>query len=92
MTWQEFIAEVARSTGTTKKRTREVLDAAFSRIGGDVKGGRRLVVPGFGIFYRRKRKARRTMVPHKDEWMRLPKLYSIGLRASKHQRWPAGTL
>lgn len=50
MTYLELVALVAERAGTEEAQARQALDAAFEAIVGEVAGGGKVVVGGFGTF------------------------------------------
>ena len=60
----------------------ERIRLALGLIADAVLSGRRVAIPGFGIFTLRKRKAKRVLAPN-GVWMRTPPVKTIGFRPSK---------
>lgn len=95
MTWQQLV-EGAASVGILPKypkpgRARTIptkvahrmLRSAFNVIAEEVLHGRRVAIPGFGVFTKRTRKARRIRNPQTRELMELGESTTIGFRCSK---------
>lgn len=89
MTWEELILAHQRRSGLTRAASLELLRDVFADIRAAVMAGGRVVVPGFGVFVLRRRRARRVRNPATGRLMRLPALETLGLHASKHSRWRA---
>ncbi len=68
--------------GITKKQAGEIVDAVFAYIGGCLKGGDRVQVPGFGTFSISERAAREGRNPATGK--------KIKISASKNVRFKAG--
>jgi len=66
-----------------KKTAEAMLRATFNVIAEKALHGERVVIPGFGVFYKRTRKSRRIRNPQTLELMQLPRTVSIGFRTSK---------
>ena len=88
MKWVELVKLVVKQTpGRPRpKRARAIIKLLFSIIAEEATHGRRVVVPGFGVFHRRSRKARRLLHPITKEPIRAPASLSIGFRCSKTLR------
>lgn len=86
MTWEELILAHQRRSGLTRAASLEQLRDVFADIRAAVMAGGRVVVPGFGVFVLRRRRARRIRNPATKRLMRLPAVVSVGLRASKYAR------
>lgn len=86
MTWEELIRAHQSRSGLTRVASLQLLRDLFADIRGAVMAGGRVVVPGFGAFVLRRRKARRVRNPATGALMRLPAAETLGLHASKHSR------
>lgn len=84
MTHRELIEAVAFDCDITRKLAAQVIEETFDLIAHEAKGAGRVAVPGFGVFLRRRRKARRVVSPVRPgEFHELPVTETIGFRASK---------
>jgi nucleoid DNA-binding protein len=82
MTWDDMVEKVAAVGKVPKKASHMMLRAAFSTIAEEAIHGRRMLVPGFGVFTRRMRKTRTIRNPKTRELMQLGESISIGFRCS----------
>ncbi|HET9222930.1 MAG TPA: HU family DNA-binding protein [Roseiflexaceae bacterium] len=78
----DFIARVAEQTGTTKKVTRQVIEAALDTIAQSLANDEKVVLTGFGTFELRTRQARRGVNPQTRQTMTIPASRSPGFSAS----------
>ncbi len=89
MTWNELVRQAAALAKAPQSRTlpatqaKRVLVAAFVTIAEDVLHGGRVVIPGFGVFYRRRHAARRVRNPATKEPMTVPETTGVGFRCSR---------
>lgn len=90
MTLGDVIRWVASGTGITAKKAREVSDAFLGVIRAGVEKEGRVHIPGFGVFYRKRHKARRIVGPDHETNIRLRATETIGFRASKNLRKTLG--
>jgi len=77
------------STRITKRLAERVVDSLFEVLWADLRSKGRAVVPGFGVFLIRTRKARRIAQPPGvalDGSLKLPKTWTLAFRASKHRK------
>lgn len=72
MNKQEFIDEVARYTGETKKTTTKLVDAVFKVIAESVANGETITFVGFGKFEPKIRAARQGRNPSTGEPINIP--------------------
>lgn len=79
MTRDNFVAQLVRPG--RRKAAGQFLDALFDAIAAHVEAGDTIRWPGFGTFYRKTQKARRTVL--KENEYQSPEIISIGFRASK---------
>lgn len=82
MTKTELIAAVAEATGTTKKDTERVINAAFETIAAQLADGQKVQIAGFGSFEVKEREARTGRNPLTGE--------SIQIAASRAPAFKAG--
>lgn len=95
MTWNELV-EGAASVGilpkypapghrrsVPKNVALKMLRSTFVVIAEKVLHGERVVIPGFGVFTKRTRKARKVRNPQTHEMMELGSSTTIGFRCSK---------
>lgn len=59
MTLNDLVTGVATKTGTTKKVTKEVIDATFASLAETVNGGDQILIPSLGRFGSKARKGRK---------------------------------
>ena len=78
----DFIARVAEQTGTSKKVTRQVIEAALDTIAQSLANDEKVVLTGFGTFELRTRQARRGVNPQTRQTMTIPASRSPGFSAS----------
>jgi DNA-binding protein HU-beta len=78
----DFIARVAEQTGTSKKVTRQVIEAALDTIAQSLANDEKVVLTGFGTFELRTRQARRGVNPQTRQAMTIPASRSPGFSAS----------
>jgi DNA-binding protein HU-beta len=78
----DFIARVAEQTGTTKKVTRQVIEAALDTIAQCLANDEKVVLTGFGTFELRTRQARRGVNPQTRQTMTIAASRSPGFSAS----------
>jgi DNA-binding protein HU-beta len=78
----DFIARVAEQTGTSKKVTRQVIEAALDTIAQSLANDEKVVLTGFGTFELRTRQARRGVNPQTRRPMTIPTSRSPGFSAS----------
>jgi DNA-binding protein HU-beta len=78
----DFIARVAEQTGTSKKVTRQVIEAALNTIANSLASDEKVVLTGFGTFELRTRQARRGVNPQTRQAMTIPASRTPGFSAS----------
>jgi DNA-binding protein HU-beta len=78
----DFIARVAEQTGTSKKVTRQVIEAALNTIANSLANDEKVVLTGFGTFELRTRQARRGVNPQTRQAMTIPASRTPGFSAS----------
>jgi DNA-binding protein HU-beta len=78
----ELIDSVAKSTGESKRKVSDTIEATLSTIQKQVKSGNKVTIPGFGTFERRARSARTARNPRTGE--------PIKVKASKVPAFKAG--
>lgn len=93
MTWKEFVdgaaavailPEYHNRRGVPKKVVEKVLRSVFVKIADEAIHGRRVTIPGFGVFVRSVRKARKIANPITKEPIMLPVSTTIRFRASRN--------
>lgn len=87
MTKSEFIDELydranEQDIDITKKDANEMFDLIFEIIAETVNDEERFLVPRFGTFERRHRKARKGRHPQTGEEIQIPASYTVGFRPS----------
>ena len=80
----DFIARVAAQTGTSKKVTRQVIEAALNTIAQSLANDEKVVLTGFGTFELRTRQARRGVNPQTRQAMNIPASRSPSFSASNN--------
>jgi DNA-binding protein HU-beta len=83
MTKAELIEAVLGSKDIpqiTKKATCEIVDAVFENLAKAIKKDRRFVVPGFGTFSVRKRKARVGRNPRTGDEIKIPATKTVSFK------------
>jgi DNA-binding protein HU-beta len=80
MTKAELIEAVARGTNHSKKSVEKIFDLAFEQIARSIRKDKRFVVPGFGTFSIRRRRARPGYNPRTKKPMTIPAARTIGFR------------
>ncbi len=84
MSWDTFVRLFAERHGLTIRRSRHLLDAAFAELAMRTMSDGRFSVPGFGVFRRRTRKARRVLSPVDGSEIQLPQTIGVGFHKSKN--------
>ena len=72
MTKSELIAAVADSTGNTKGKVEEIINGTLDAITGELQGGGKVTLTGFGNFEGKKRAARQGRNPKTGEVITIP--------------------
>ncbi len=80
MTKAELIEAVARATHLPRKTVDQALDLAFEQIARSIRREKRFVVPGFGTFSVRRRRARPGFNPRTRAAMTIPAFRTVGFR------------
>lgn len=85
MTFDNLVRDFARKHRLPIKAARAMTRALLSDIDTHVQDCGRLHVPGFGVFYRQERKARRVKWEHEGEsgWHEVPATTRLAFRAGK---------
>ncbi len=78
----ELVKELAKQVDISQVKAGEIVDAIFDAesglIASQIKGGDKLVLPGFGSFVSRKREAREGRNPSTGETIKVPaKTYPV---------------
>lgn len=82
MTKAELIAAIQDSTGESKKRTADIIDAVFGQVATAIQNDGRFSYPGFGTFSVRERKARTGRNPRTGESIKIPKSKTVAFKAA----------
>ena len=82
----DFIARIAEQTGTTKKTSRQIVEAALDLISQSLASGEKVVLTGFGTFELRERRERRGVNPQTREPMIIPATKTPSFAASNNLR------
>ena len=88
MTVADLVSRVAAVTRTTKKDALSVIRWTFWHIAEDARRGGRTVIPNFGSWEHRRRKARFLRNPQTGERMKLESDSRLAFRAARAQRAP----
>ena len=82
MTKAELIEKVAsaKSVNLSKAKTQAVLEEVFDAIGRAIKKDKRFVVPGFGTFSVKSRKARKGRNPQTGEEIKIKASKTVGFK------------
>lgn len=87
MTWHELAKLLARSVPKHKRLTKpeslRVLRTLFDAIGDSALHGNKVVIPGFGTFILRTRKARAIRHLKTKELIQLPEVRSVGFKCAR---------
>jgi DNA-binding protein HU-beta len=86
MTKARLVSLIAASVGITKRDAAAVLEELGQRVIAATARGERVALPGFGVWTRRKRKARRILDPSTRQPMQLPVSWTIGFRACRNAK------
>ncbi|MFZ5440506.1 MAG: HU family DNA-binding protein [Myxococcota bacterium] len=78
--------ELAASLGITRKLAQQVVRGFFGIVTEKVRSGRDVMVPQFGVFATKTRKARRVRDVATGQWLDLPATESLTIRPSAHLR------
>lgn len=85
----DFSSKLAKQTGLTKAKAREVIDSIFSTepregiIAVELDAGRDFTITGFGTFSTRRRKAREGRNPRTGETIQIPAMTVPTFKAGK---------
>jgi DNA-binding protein HU-beta len=80
MTKGELIEAVAKSAKINKRVAGEVVDATFENISKAIRKNKRFLVPGFGTFSVRSRKARKGRNPQSGAVMMIKASRTVGFK------------
>ena len=80
MTKAELIETISCATGQPKKLVAQTIELAFEHISRSIRRDKRFVVPGFGTFSVRRRKARAGFNPRTSSSMTIPAARTVGFR------------
>lgn len=83
MTKQEFIDELSKQSGYSKKEVKRFIDIFTGIVTDHVKKGEKVAVTGFGTFDLGKRAARRGRNPQTGEMINIPEMAMPTFRAGK---------
>lgn len=89
MTKDAFAEKLARKTGLSKAKAKDVIDAIFSTdarqgiIATELDAGRNFTITGFGTFGTRRRKARRGRNPQTGQPISIPAMTVPTFRSGK---------
>ena len=83
MTKSLLIDRVATQLDTSKAEAGRAVEAVFESLNGVVTEGSRVVLPGFGTFAMKHRKAREGRNLHTGETIQIPARDAMGFKPSK---------
>lgn len=84
MLWAQKMAQIQKELDVPlRANVDRVVRQLFADIAEEALHGRRVLIPGFGIFVKKTRRARRVRNPQTRELMILPPAVSVGFRCSK---------
>lgn len=83
MTKQEFIEDLSKKTGYSKKEVKKFIEIFTTTITDKVKSGEKVAVTGFGTFDLGTRAARRGRNPQTGEIIQIPAMKMPIFRAGK---------
>ena len=81
-----LVRVVSKDSGMAPEDVAAVLEAVVGRVLHEVKAARRCAWPGFGVFRRTTRAARRVRNPATGELMRIPRSHGVGFRVARSER------
>jgi DNA-binding protein HU-beta len=79
----EFVAEVAKKTGLTKKEAQAAVEAVIETIEEAMKAGKKVTFSGFGVFEVVTRAPRVAKVPGTDKEVKIPETKSVKFKVGK---------
>lgn len=80
MTKEELVEAVAKAAKVTKRTAGFAVDATFETIGRSIKKEKRFLVPGFGTFSVRGRKARQGINPRTGDTINIKASRTVGFK------------
>lgn len=80
---REMVASLAERWETSQKQAQTQIEDVFNVITAGILEDERLIVPSFGVFSLRDRKARHVRNPQTGKQMKLKKSRTVGFRPSK---------
>jgi DNA-binding protein HU-beta len=83
MNKKEFIEQLSKKTGLTKKQAREALDTTLDLIVSTTKKKNKVTFTGFGTFEARKQKSTKRINPRTGESLKVPSKFVPKFRAGK---------
>jgi DNA-binding protein HU-beta len=86
MTKSELIAKVAKESGLKKIQVEQCIDTAIKILAEALARGERTVIPGFGVFNVRERKARKGRNPRTGKEIIIPARKVVVFTATKSLR------
>ncbi len=79
----DIVECVAEATGMNKKQATDAVEATFACIAGNLAGGDRVQIPGFGSFDVRARAARQGRNPQTGATIQIAASKGVGFKAGK---------
>lgn len=83
MTWTQFVKAFAAGRGITVVEARPMLEQLFAQLARTTLETGRFAVPGFGVFRRRTRRARRILSPVDGSEIQLPATTEVRFHKSR---------
>jgi len=83
MTKAEMVEELAKKCDCKKSQAQEAFDAVFSMLGKALKKNGKVLVPGFGTFKIRKRKARKGRNPQTGATINIAASKTVGFKPAE---------
>jgi len=80
---REFIEQLSKKTGLSKKAAREALDTALDLIVATTKKKKKVTFTGFGTFETRRQKSTKRINPRTGESLKVPAKFVPKFRAGK---------
>jgi len=84
MNKKQFIDQLAKKTGLSKKQAGQTLESALALIVSTTKKKQKITFTGFGTFEARKQKATKRINPRTGESLTVPAKYVPKFRAGKN--------
>jgi DNA-binding protein HU-beta len=86
MTKSEIVEAVAEATNQPKRQVARTIELAFEQIARAIRRDKRFVMPGFGTFSVRRRRARKGFNPYTNSHITIPAARTVGFRPAPKLR------